>query len=649
MNKRKYLIQMNWWKYSNFLWILILIGIPGNSQNWQELQVKFPGYNEYILEESQSYSISVVKDKLQVTSDNYYESVILSDLGIHNNQESFVYSQLVPVKSFEAYSIVPNNGKERKIPITTAVDAALDQRNIFHSDVKEKKLTFAGLQVGARKVYKYQNEFVDPYLLHRFIFNNYYPAKEYKLEIQSDKNIDIGYRVFNDPKNSISFSKTERRGKWIYTWTLKQSDPFRYEDSSPGYLYSVPHIIFFIENYTVKNEKIPVLGTVDLLYKYYKNFTQNLNTTEDEGLKKTTVKLVEGLNSPDEKIKAIYYWVQNNIKYVAFEEAYEGFIPREAKLVYERKFGDCKDMASIITEMAKYAQVPGVNLSWIGSRNIPYTYHEVPTPAVDDHMIATYEKPDGSIYFLDATDSFSKFGLPSYFIQGKESMIQNGENYKLIKVPVVAGEENLNHYQIKLQLHENLLKGNSKTEINGLSRSQILSILGDAKGKQRYDLLKSLVELGNNKFRLTDYTESNISDKDLPYELQFDFEIDSYLIQAGNETYLNLFLDKPFQNSTIPNDRRSKYDFDYLTKNQYSVSLEIPEGMKVSYYPKDSSASNDLLNYQIKYRLVENQIHLDFTIETHKLLLKKEDFDLWNQTLNELKSHYNETIIITKI
>src|SRR5690554_4303895 len=156
---------MNWWKYSNFLWILILIGIPGNSQNWQELQAKFPGYNEYILEESQSYSISVVKDKLQVTSDNYYESVILSDLGIHNNQESFVYSQLVPLKSFEAYSIVPNNGKERKIPITTAVDAALDQRNIFHSDVKEKKLTFAGLQVGARKVYKYQNEFVDPYLL----------------------------------------------------------------------------------------------------------------------------------------------------------------------------------------------------------------------------------------------------------------------------------------------------------------------------------------------------------------------------------------------------------------------------------------------------------------------------------------------------
>src|SRR5690606_33540780 len=201
---------MNWWKYYNSLFLLTFTAVIATAQTWQELRQKHPGYNEYILEESQSYSISVVKDKLHVPSDNYYESVILSDLGNHNNQESFVYSQLIPVKSFEAYSVITNNGKERKVPISRAVDAAVDQRNIFHSDVKEKKLTFAGLHVGARKVYKYQNEFVDPYLLHRFIFNNYYPAKEYKLEIQSDKNIDIGYRIFNDPNNSISFSKTER-------------------------------------------------------------------------------------------------------------------------------------------------------------------------------------------------------------------------------------------------------------------------------------------------------------------------------------------------------------------------------------------------------------------------------------------------------
>src|SRR5690606_41037728 len=96
-----------------------------------------------------------------------------------------------------------------------------------------------------------------------------------------------------------------------------------------------------------------------------------------------------------------------------------GFIPREADKVFERKFGDCKDMTSIITEMAKYVNVPNVNFTWIGTRELPYTYQQLPTPAVDNHMIATYIK-DGKKIYLDATDANVPFGMPSGFIQGKE-------------------------------------------------------------------------------------------------------------------------------------------------------------------------------------------------------------------------------------
>src|SRR5690606_40846853 len=130
------MIQATWWKFckSSILFINIFVPFYLEAQSWTELQTQYNGYNEYIVEESQSYSISVEKNKLKVLSDNYYESVILSDLGIHNNQETFVYSQLIPVNSFEAYSIINQQGKEKKIPLANAVDVALDQRNEFHSD-----------------------------------------------------------------------------------------------------------------------------------------------------------------------------------------------------------------------------------------------------------------------------------------------------------------------------------------------------------------------------------------------------------------------------------------------------------------------------------------------------------------------------------
>ena len=49
-----------------------------------------------------------------------------------------------------------------------------------------------------------------------------------------------------------------------------------------------------------------------------------------------------------EKVKAIYYWAQKNVKYVAFEYALGGFVPRDANDIYSKKYGDCKDNSSIM-------------------------------------------------------------------------------------------------------------------------------------------------------------------------------------------------------------------------------------------------------------------------------------------------------------
>ena len=74
-----------------------------------------------------------------------------------------------------------------------------------------------------------------------------------------------------------------------------------------------------------------------------------------------------------EKVKAIYYWTQKNIKYIAFEYALGGFIPRESNEVFRKKYGDCKDNSSMLYRMLEIAGVKG-HLTWIGTRSIPYTY-----------------------------------------------------------------------------------------------------------------------------------------------------------------------------------------------------------------------------------------------------------------------------------
>ncbi|HSD15119.1 MAG TPA: transglutaminase domain-containing protein [Flavobacterium sp.] len=639
---------MNWSKSLNNLVMVgsVLCCIDAYSQNTiKEYKVKYPDYNELILNDIQSYKISIEDDKLKIFQDNLSETMILSDIGIHNNKESFTHSDLVKLVDYEAYSVVNDKGKEKKIKVTQTNEKFHDDGSVFHSAIKEKQVIFPNLETGAKKVLNYTTEFVDPHLLHKFVFGSGLPIENSSLEITTDKNITIGYKIFNDPENKIEFTKTEKKGKIHYKWTLKDIKPLKSEEFAPGFLYFVPHIDVYIKDYTVDGKKIDVLDDVAKLYAYYRGFVGNLNKTEDPALKALVEKITADKTTESEKVKSIYYWVKDNIKYVAFEQGYEGFIPREAKLVYERKFGDCKDMASIITAMSRLANINNVYITWIGTREIPYSYSELATPAVDDHMIATYKRGNEYI-FLDGTDKETEFGSPSSFIQGKEALVDENGTFKVINVPVVASAKNEVRETLKLKIDNDVLSGNGTLSFYGYNKGHYLMQIGDATGKTRFEMIKSLVLKGNNKFNLKEYTEANITDKDKPYEVNYNFELENYVLKADDEIYVNLNLDKAFESLILEEDRKYKIELDFLTYNNANYELEIPKGYTVSYLPKNTAFNNDLMDVEITYEQKENKIILNTKIKIKKILFEKNEKDLWNQSIKNLKKAYNESIIL---
>lgn len=626
--------------------LLLLVSPFCYGQNIPDLKLRYPGYSELILKELQSYHFSVKNNKPSILQDNYNESIILLKNGIHNNSEQVSYSQLVPLISYDGYTTIKMDGKDKKIPAIEVKESSESSGSVFHSDVKSKKLLFTNLDIGARKIYSYRSEFLDPFLLHRFVFTGTVPVEESVLEITTDNDLEIGYKIFNNQAEDIKFSKTVNRKKTTYTWTRKRGKPVKPEPNSPGLLHIAPHIMVYLKSYKVNNKNIAVLGTVNNLYSYYKNFVSSINKTEDAELLSVTKNIVSNLNTDEEKIKAIFYWVKDNIKYVAFEYGYDGFIPREGGLVNQRKFGDCKDMSSIIATMSGYAGLKDVNLCWIGTRRLPYTYEEISTPAVDDHMIASIVL-NGKTIFLDATDGETAFGLPTGFIQGKEALIEVNDSFRIVKVPVVSPEENLIREKLKIHIEGKTIIGDGYLQLSGLSRSNILNSLGDAADNIRFEQIKGLVLKGNNKFKLKEYKEKNIKNRDLPYGIDYNFTLENYLVAAGKETYLSLMLEKPFEKNVIENERESKYDFDILTRYKYQIELLIPNEVQIKSLPIDLDGTNELMDYTIKYTQKDRLVTMDLDIKNKKLTLDKQDFELWNSTIKILKSKYQEALILT--
>ena len=641
---------MTWLKLLNritFFWLFFYgaIGDVKAQTTLADYKNTYPNYNEIVINDQQSYNITIEDKKLKIIQDNQYESMILTENGIANNTESFSYSDLIKLKNYEAYSVITENEKEKKIKVTQTTEKQLQESSVFFNDVKERVLTFPSLTAGSKKVFSYQTEFMDPYLLHKFIFGNNIPIQNSSIEIKTDKEINIGYKIFNDPKNEIVFSKTEKKGKWIYKWTLKNILPLKFEANSPGFLYIVPHINIYITDYTIDSKVIEVLGNENKLFDYYSGFVKNLNQKEHTDLKNLALELTKNETNDSDKIKNIFYWVKNNIKYIAFENGYEGFIPREASFVLERKFGDCKDMASIISSMATHAGVKNVNIAWIGTRTIPYSYAELATPSVDNHMIAVFK--EGPEYvFLDATDKETKYGIPTAFIQGKEAMLSENGTYKIIKVPIVPPEKNEIKEEIQLTILNNKLVGKGKIMMHGFNRSHTLASIGDASNKTRFEMIKELVLKGNNKFNLKEYSEENLQERDKPYGIAFNFDLENYIVTVDKEIYINLFLDKIYDKMSIEKERTSKYEFEYLTYFNTKYELEIPQNCTVKYLPKNFTLDNELLKADFVYEMQNNTVTLNIQLKVKKILLDTIDFKLWNETIKKIKSNYTETLIL---
>lgn len=100
----------------------------------------------------------------------------------------------------------------------------------------------------------------------------------------------------------------------------------------------MPHLVPVITGYTLNNKEIDLSGDVTHLYSWYQSLVKNINKeAPDPEMVKVVDSLTAGKSTEFEKVKAIYYWVQENVKYIAFEYALGGFVPRDANLVFKKK------------------------------------------------------------------------------------------------------------------------------------------------------------------------------------------------------------------------------------------------------------------------------------------------------------------------
>ncbi len=388
------------------------------------------------------------ESRLIAKSKNQYEYVI-----------SIPYGSFNEISDIKGSTTIKKTNKKHNLYSSSIREFDAEQENIFKSDTKIKQFYLPSVEDNSVIEYSYKNKVKQPRFLSVFRFQSPLKTQTTKLVIKCDSSIELAYKVFGDHQDKISFQKSTEGTTDTYTWLGTEIPEFESEENMPSGLYVQPHIIYYIKKYKINGASEELLNGTEDLYNWYYSLVKDINKADQSTIKTTTLNLIKDKTSDLEKAQAIYYWVQQNLHYVAFEDGMGGFIPREAADVYSKLYGDCKDMANLLNEMLKYANLKS-SLTWIGTRDKPYTYQEVPTPQVDNHMI-TNLVIDGKNYFLDATDKFCPFPMPTSHIQGKEALIGQSDKFLIEKVPVIPASENKTVINLDLKIDGNAIKGST--------------------------------------------------------------------------------------------------------------------------------------------------------------------------------------------
>jgi len=614
--------------------------------NFDMLRQAYPDQNAVLVKNNQTITIEIKDTGLSIETDNYFEMAYLTDrVNLYANKSIF-YSDFSDVANIEAKTITSENTGSKTLKVLNIFTKDDFGNGIFYGSGKKKEFVFPGVQKGAHSVLSYKENIKDPHFITPFYFGSYVPVVNSEFSVTFPKNVKIKYKLLGTDTANIMFSVKTGGKATTYTWKVKNLPEMVNEESAPPISMYSPHIAVYVDEYILNGKTVKVLGSIDDLYNWYYSLTHKVNIKDDGSLKAITDSLIAGTKNEDEKAKRIFYWVQDQIKYVAFEAGLEGFVPREAGLVCNRKYGDCKDMASIITTMLRYAGIKA-NLTWIGTRDIPYTYEEVPLPFNDNHMISCAEI-NGKKIFFDATGICTPYGFPTAMIQGKEAMVGGGENhYEIIKVPIVSKEKNTLNDSTTINIENKIIKGTGKSVFTGYKKLDVFYKKYSKSKEEADDAMKAFLSKGSNKFIVNSFKYDGLEDKDKDLVINYDYTLPDYAQVLNDEIYINLNLDKALNNDDIDiATRKTDKEIEYKMINHHISKLNVPNGYKVKYLPSDDSFHDGEFGYDIKYKQEGNIVYCDKSLYLDYLILYKSKFETWNKMIKQLDKAYKEVVVL---
>jgi tetratricopeptide (TPR) repeat protein len=570
------------------------------------------------------------------TSSLTYHKVIkiLNEKGRETYGEVYIpYSLLGErVKILKARTIKPDG---TEVEATAIHDVSLAEGYHLYSDAMAKVISMPALENNAIIEYAYTIDDLGrgplgKHFQDEFLFQDFDPMMISRYTLVIPKGMNIYYKMYN---GELEPQIEEKGSTVIYTWEMKDIPQIIQENYMPPLADVVPRL----EITTFKDWQ-EVAGW------YYD--IANPKTKSDEAIKAKVIELTRDKKTLEDKAKAIYYFVANDIRYVGLEFGISGLMPHQASEVFKYKYGDCKDKATLLISMYREIGIPAyyvlVRTRYRGSLPLDSPGFQF------DHAICAI-KLNGKLYFLDGTAEDTRFGYVPSMDQGTKALLIDEGKPILVDIPIDRPEDNEKTRNIEVTLSKDgSIKGTAYVTFRGYYDTYLRSVWKTAADRQiREDLEWSLRSLVPNA-TLEGYQLSNLRDLDADVWERYSFSASGYAQVVQNTiSFLPSIMERLETSESVAKKER-KYPINYWTPytTRDIVTYKLPDGSKIIHLPDDIVLDKPFAYYSMKFSLDGNILKVERVFQIRAVLIEPKDYPEYKSFIESIVSKDRERVVI---
>jgi transglutaminase-like putative cysteine protease len=525
---------------------------------------------------------------------------------------------------------VPVSGKDYEVKEKDAVESAIIgvDGSVLVNDLRTKTLRIPAATAGSMVGYEFEQELRPYVMVDDWEFQDTVPVREAHYVLQLPK----GWSYKTNWLNHSEQAPTESgAGQW--NWSMRDVEAIRIEPDMPPWRgIAARMVVAFVPS----SGQDPGIQSWRDIGAWYLGLTHGRREASAE-IKQKVVELTASVPTLLGKMQAMASFVQNDIRYVAIELGIGGQQPHPAAETFAHRYGDCKDMVTLLSTMLKEVGVDSYYLIINTERgsvtattppNLDFNHAilAIALPAGVDtatlKALVTHPKL-GQILFFDPTDAMTPLGMLSGGLQANYGMLVTPDGGELLALPQLSTDSNGIERTAKMTLDDTgTLRGDvHEIRFGDRASSQRYTLRSTTQDTDRIKPVESVAGASFSTFQILKATVANLRVADRPFEWNYTLEVPNYAKAAGD-----LLLVRPrvlgSKSSGLletKEARRYPVEFEGPERDTDVFEIELPAGYQLDELPPPINLDDGFASYQSKSEIVGRTLRYTRTFEIKNL------------------------------